>query len=164
MHTFFSLLLLSLLVVLPVSAESQCANTRTFTSKLYDKAIAFYDAAIPILFQDPNRSIQFHLARAKALYVQAKETATSNPGNSLRLAAQGQNHLTLLEKNIRQIQNPKNVPFTDMLDHMQEISGIQKEIAAIIPQPCTASLNVLMSFEKRTETAVKKLYYENLLQ
>jgi len=164
MRTFFSLVLLSLILVFPVSAQSQCANPRTFTSKLYDKTISLYDAVMPVLLADPQRSIQFHLTRAKALYVQAKETVTSHPENSIRLAAQGQNHLTLLEKNIRQIQNPKDVPFTDMLARMQEISGIQKEIAATIPNPCAAPLTVLISFETRTETAVKKLYYESLLQ
>lgn len=164
MRTFFSLLLLSLIVIFPVSGQSQCADTRTLTSKLYDKAIALYDAVMPVLLADPNRSIRFHLARTKTLYVQAKKTATSNPGNSILLAAQGQNHLTLLEKNIREIQNPKHVPFTDMFARMQEISDIQKDIAAIITEPCTAPLTVLMSFETRMETGVKKLYYESLLQ
>lgn len=163
MHMLFSLLILIFLPVFPVGAQPQCADTRTFTSKLYDKTISLYDEAMPIFFQDPQRSIQFHLARAKALYGQAKNTVISNPGSTIRLASQGQNHLTFLEKNIRQIQNSKTVPFTGMFETMKEISGTQKEIMTTILRSCVEPLTVLMSFETRTELTIKKLYYESLL-
>jgi hypothetical protein len=149
--------------VLPARAEAPCAEPRTTISKIYDKMLSSFDTVMPAFFQDPQRSIQFHLLRSKKLYLQAKDASYSNAGKAIRLATSGQHHLTLLEQYIRQIQNPKDVPFPSVLSALEETSQLQNEILQKLPASCTPPITQLQSFEIRTETVMKKLYYESLL-
>lgn len=159
---FMLLVVLVLSLQMPTAqAQTSCDDSRTTMSKIYDKLLATYDDIMPVLLQDPERSVHFHLLRSKALYLQAKETSTV--GNKIRLAILGEHQLTLLEKNIRQIQNPKNVPFEEILRTLDNTTGMQNEILSQLPSACAAPIKQLQSFEIRTTTVMKKLYYESLL-
>lgn len=164
MWKFFLIGLILFFLKQPIYAQNSCKEPETLQIKVYNKAISLYDTVIPMLFQDPERSIQFHIRRSQKLYQQARETSKTNPGVAIRLAIRGQHHLTLLEKNIRQLQNPSNTLYTQILFTLKTISLLQKEILSNLPEPCIESLSQLQSFEIRTESVIKKLYYENLLQ
>lgn len=158
------LLLLSLCVFpILVVAKDGCTETRTTPTKILDKAVSFYDKVVPILLHDPKESIQFHLSRAKTLYDLSEKTINSNPERAVNIAMRGQNHLTLLEADIRNVQKGDTVPYDEIFTHMQEISPQRDDLIKTSTSRCTDSFQNLVSFQQRTDEALKKLYYESLL-
>jgi len=164
MRTVFFIALLVSFQIFPVYAGAPCNETRTTASKIYNKIVSSFDTVVPILFHDPERSIQFHLSRSKKLYVMAKDAAAkSYTGDAIRLATLAEHHLTLLEADIRQIQNPDDVPFDQIFAALENTSLVQADLLAALPPPCTRPVTQLQSFEMRTDAMMKKLYYESLL-
>lgn len=159
------LIALTFLFLFPISihAENSCIETRDIQTKVMDKAIDIFDRSMPMLFHDPQQSILFHLSRSKQYYESAKTIMPLNSARAMRLAAKGQNQLTLLEKNIRNIRQKKTVPYDKIFTTLEEVSSIQTALDTAIPESCATSFKTLESFQKRTVEGIKKLYYESLL-
>lgn len=163
MRILLFLILLFSAMATPVHATYSCTDARSETTVIEDKAISAFDTLMPILFHDPVRTIRFHATRANQLYQTAVDRSKSYQSESVWLAIRAQNQLTLIEESIRQIQNPQDVPYADILHSLQIAEGAQRTLLANLPQNCSPEISQLQSFESRTTTAVKKLYYEGLL-
>lgn len=157
------ILLFFTLLTPPVHASPSCNDTRSIKEIVQDKVVSLSDDLMPWLFQDPVHTIRFHLARASRLYEEAIVFAQTNPGKAVRRAIGAQHHMTLIEKNIRQIQHPKDVPYQEILGASENVSAVQLTFLTGLPEACRAQVFQLGSFQLRTTTAVRKLYVESLL-
>lgn len=155
---------LLVLLTLPVFAAQPCTDSTTTQNAIQDKTVALYDALMPFFLQDPALITQFHLTRAKHLYTLAGIVAKTNPARAARLAGRGQNHITLIEAAIKRIKNQSTVPFAAILASIADIAQLRTEVVATVPSNCSTTMPLLESFGQRTETSIKKLYYESLLR
>lgn len=132
--------------------------------KLIISFMLLMDTLIPSLLHDPTQTIYFHLSRASTLYKNAIIYAGSDPKGSVKLALRAQNHMTLLEENVRQITNTSAVPFTAIQQSFGIIEAEQQSLRHALPVSYSQSVDQLVLFEKRTQNSVHKLYYESLLK
>lgn len=152
-----TLLIISAFLILAVTARVVSAQII-----MRNKLSSAVDIVMPFLFHDPIRTIKFHISRSIDLYATAQREAKSNPTEALFLAIRAQNHLTLIESNIRNAQNPKDVPYIDIWTVFEKTVHIQNALLTDMPG-YQEELRQLQSFERRTEIAIKKIYYESLL-
>lgn len=162
MRIVLSLIFL-LSAVLPVQAADLCGNTRPVATVVEDKILSAIDTLTPALFHDPILTIRFHTSRANELYQNAVNRVNSNPGEAIWLAVRAQNHLTLIEANIREVKNPGDVPYNDIWRSFRITQKAQDTLHTNLPKACRPTISQLQSFESGTVTTIKKLYYESLL-
>jgi len=125
--------------------------------------LLFIDSLIPFVLHDPILAIRYHLAQSSSLYSQSIVYAKTDPNEAVHLATHAQNHMTLLDGNIQQLANAKDVPYADIQTAFQRVANNQNTLLANLPKSYFPIIIQLQSFEKRTRSSIKKLYYESLL-
>lgn len=123
----------------------------------------FIDTFMPTLLHDPIYIIRFHVYRASSLYSEAVSYTKSDPKEAIKLAIRAQNHLSHIEENIRKLQRWSDVPYENIQQTLKKTEKDQQTLLADLPESYAPAVRQLESFEFRTETVIKKLYYESLL-
>ena len=108
--------------------------------------ILFIDTLVPFLLHNPIQIAQFHISRSNSLYRQSVNLAISHPNEAVRLAIRAQNHVTLIEENIRQITNPLDVPYADIQQLLPAVTKAQDTLLTLVPASFNPTVIQLQSF------------------
>jgi len=146
-----------------IHASSTCTITAEPQIPIVLHIERYKERIVPFLLMDPILQIRFYLNRSEFHRNTAKSTITDNPSLGYQELLRSIHTFTLLEKPIRSITNPKDIPYDEIWKSISDTNLRVKEYQNLYGHTCNTEFETLSEFLARDEKTLKKIYYESLL-